>query len=234
LGSTTSLLTYDQAANRLGCTKRSVHNYIERGLLKRVVQSGKVLVRRDDVEQLAEESGTDFPALNKKTVYQMLSRLKKLEDRYEMMTQIWDTLGLQEKPLRPEPKEAAQLHRAATDFLTVATYQLKEMQSWAGVFVRIDDAAVETVAEATGSLQPWRPFHDLAHRMLDHLEKQKALKTDIELQALQAKLQLGRRRVREAALFWIEAGRGSVPEQALRALDTPGEALLRDLGGKRA
>jgi hypothetical protein len=227
-------MTFTQAANRLGCTKRSIHNYIKKGFLRRIVKDGEAYLAQEDVEQLAEERGTDYPALNRKTIFQILGRLKRLEERYEIVARVWDTLGIQEQPLRPSSEDAASLHAACTAFLSMSRYELGQLETWSAVFVAFDEKTVEIIAEAVNSTQPWKPVHDLVVRMVEFLSKEKALKTSMELQALQAKLQLGRRRVREAALFWIEGGRGIVKKDVFRALDDPKEGLLRALMGKRA
>lgn len=218
-----------EAANRLGCTKRSVHNYINRGFVRRVVRDGKALVHREDIEQLALDKGTDFPALSRKSMFEVMHRLRRLEEQMALVHGMW---GIQEKPLRPSVREAAGLYKAATDYLSVDKWQVHELDSWAGLFNQFDEKTLEVVAEAVSETQPWKVFHDLAGRMLDFVTKSKDLKSSLQLQALRTKLDMGKKRVREAALFWMEAGKGTIPSHIFKALDTPKEDLLRALSGK--
>lgn len=233
MGSTSSLMTITEAANRLGRSKRSIHNYINKGFIRRKSVDGDVVVHREDVEQLAEELGTDFPALNRRTLFEINNRLRKLEEEMATVKQVWSSLGLQENPLRPDAKEAAALHKAATDYLSVDTYQWKELESWSGLFLQIDERVIEKVGEVTSSHQPWHPFLTLASRMVEFVGKAKGIKTDISLQSLRAKLEMGRKRVREAALLWVEAGKGTVPAHLFKALDSDKESLLRSLSNSR-
>ena len=233
LGSTfTQLMTIPEAASRLGCSQRSVHNYLKKGFLKReATRNRKVLLRPEDVEQLAEELGTDFPVINRRTIFQLNRRVMQLEEEMQTMKTMWAAMGLQEKPLRMNVREMAGLFKAVTDYLTLEKYQLKELDSWAGIFNQVDETTVEQIGEITGSTQPWKPLLDLATKMSMALSP-KAVKNDLALQALQAKMEQGRRKVRTAALFWIESGKGTIPKGLFQALDTPQDELRRALVSK--
>lgn len=224
MGST--FLTIDEAARRLNRHRRSVANYLDKGLLKKIVRGRNVLIPAEDVEQLAIELGSDAPAMNRKSFLEMQSRLKKLEEKMAVFEAIW---GAQEAPLRPNPKEAAGMWQAVRDYLSNKTYQFQELQAWAGLFNRIDETTLSAIADHALDPAPWRPYYDLVTRMLDHLDSKKELKTSLLLQACRAKMDAGKRKVREAALFWIESGRGTVPAALFKTLDTPKEDLLRSL-----
>lgn len=220
-------VSVEEAARRLNRTRRSIFDYIKKGFLNRTLRDGKVLLSRDEVEQLAVELGSDLPAMNRKTFFQLQSRLKRLEEQMALVQAVW---GAQEKPLRPTEKEAAGLHKAASDYLCAETWRYEEMLSWAGLFNQIDETTLEAVAPAAQTVKPWEVFFDLASRMLEFLAKTKGFSKNVELQALQHKLEVGRRKVREAALFWIESGRGTTPNHVFKLFDTPKEDILRRLG----
>jgi excisionase family DNA binding protein len=225
-------MTVPEAAARLGCSKRSVHNYLKKGFLrKEAIRNRAVLVKSEDVEQLAEELGTDFPVVNRRTVFQLNRRITQLEEEMRVMKTMWEAMGIQEKPLKMDDKEAASLHRAVIDYLTLPKYQLKELDSWAGIFNQVDEKAIEHLAAVTGSAQPWKPLFDLVTRMSDFLSPKK-VKDDLSLQALKAKMEQGRKKVRAAALFWIESGKGTIPQALFQALDTPQDELRRALTGR--
>jgi hypothetical protein len=219
-------MSIEEAARRLGKHRRSISNYMDKGFLRKIHRGRKVVIPTEDVEQLAVELGTDFPAMTRKTFFDMQSRLKKLEEKMFLVEQVW---GIQEKPFRPNQKEAVGLHTAVTQYLQAKTYQAGELEAWAMTFNRIDEKTLTTVAEACLTAKPWEPFFELVTRMLEFVDDQKELKSSLTLQALRAKLDAGRKKVREAALFWIESGKGSIPQQLFRSLDTPKEDLLRSL-----
>lgn len=214
---------------RLGRSRRSIHYYIEKGFLTVKKQREKTLLSKDDVEQLAVELGTDLPALNRRNMFDLLTRVKKLEEQVAMVQAMW---GLQEKPLRPNPQEAAGLHKAVTDYLSVESFSAKELETWATLFNQVDEGTLLAIAEATMTVKPWETLFQLASRMVDYVEAAKELKTSLILQALHTKLNAGKRKIREAALLWVESGRGTVPNQVFKLLDTPKEDLLRSLSSR--
>lgn len=234
MGSTSSLMTIAEAANRLSVTKRSIHNYINKGFLRRAVRNSDVLVHRDDVEQLAEDKGTDFPALNRRTLHELNLRIRKLEEQMVMVQEIWANWGVAEKPLRPSPQEAASLFKACTDYLTADQYRFDEMEAWANIFAQIDEQVLVRLSEAVQTVKPWEPFHQLVNRMLVYVAASKEAKKSLPLQALKARLEVGRRKVREASLLWIESGRGTVDKAIFKALDSPKEDLLRTITARRS
>lgn len=221
-----SLCTVAEAATRLKRSKRMVWKYIEKGFLTRVPRDGKVFFQRDEVEQLAVELGADMPALTRHTFFQLMSRVQRLEEQMAMVRAVW---GSEESPLRPKEKEAAGLYKAATDYLCQDSWDYQQLRSWADIFVSVDEGTLEILAGAAMTTKPWEPLFELASRMALFLSKDKDLKRSIDLQALKAKLELGRKKVREASLLWIESGRGTVPNRVFKLFDTPEEDLLRSL-----
>lgn len=225
----TSFLTIREAANRLNLSKRTIHTYLTKGFLKRTVRDGKVLLLREEVEQLAVEMGADMPALTRRSFFELTAKVRKLEEQMALVQAMWN---VQEKPLHPKPKEAEGLYRAATDFLTGEKWKFEDMVRWADLFVQFDEETLKAVGEACSTSKPWEVFFTLSTRMSDFLASTKEMKSDVRVQALKAKMDQGRRKVREAALFWIESGHGAVPVQVFQTLDSPREGLLRSLGAR--
>jgi hypothetical protein len=224
MGST--FVTVDEAAARLDRTRKTIFEYLKKGFLHRHLRNNKVMIDRDEVEQLAVELGTDFPAITRHTMFGVLSRLKKLEEQMHVVEATW---GLQERPLRPNPNEASGLFRAATDFLCATEWDVQQLETWAGLFNQVDEETLTRVAAAVNETKPWEVFYRLAGRMVEFVDAVPAAKEVLALKALRAKMEMGRKKVREAALLWIEAGRGGVPDHVFKALDTPQEDLLRRL-----
>jgi predicted DNA-binding protein (UPF0251 family) len=219
-------IRFDEAATRLGVSKRSIHNYLKKGLLRRSVQDGEVLLHKDEVEQLAVEMGADFPALNRKSFFQLMSRLQKMEER---MTVVMRMLDIRDNPLRPNINEARALYAAAKESLERGNWPRAEMKTWAGVFDRFDEVALERIQEAVNETNPWAPFFKLVVGMQDFLAKEGGAKPDLSTQTLQQLLDEGRKKIRATVVMWIELGRGTIPQNLLKTLDSDKEALLKKL-----
>ena len=217
--------SFEEAANRLGRSKRSIHSYVKQGLLKRVVNNGLVLLRKEDVEQLAVELGSDAPAMNRHSFFQIQSRLAKLEN--EMVT-IKHILEIRDEPLRPGANEAIGLYRAAADSLSRKKWVMDEVRLWADQFERMDEVAVETICKANQNPKAWVVFYDLLLEMQKYVAAQFSKKPDLEWQALEKKLDEGRKKLRPTIVILIEMNKG-VSESFIGSLEDPKETLLRRL-----
>jgi hypothetical protein len=231
MGSTSSrFLTINETATRLNVSRRTVHTYITKGFLRRNLRDGKVLLLKEEIEQLAVELGTDMPALTRKTFFNLTARVRRLEEQMAMAQAAW---GAQEmKPMRPNTQEAVALYKAATDYLATKEWKFEAMSQWAELFGHFDEELLRRLAEANLTVQPWLVFYTLAARMSSYLGSTKEMKDDVRVQALRAKLEQGRKRIREMALFWIESKQGIVPAEVFKDFDTPKDDLLRSLGVK--
>ena len=228
-------MTFEEAANRLGRSKRSIHNYVKQGLLQRVMNSGNVVLRKEDVEQLAVDIGSDSPALNRKTFYLLQARLKKLE---EEMVAVKHILEIRDSPLRPSESEARGLYAAATESLSRRNWVAEEVDLWAAQFERLDEPALDSISQAIQDNKAWTPFFTLCLELIKYAHSRFSTeKVDPLLWlARHKRLEEGRKKLRGSILIWIEAGRGSVSEPFLTSLEGGKEAVLRRLtlvGGKK-
>jgi hypothetical protein len=225
MGSTfDQLMTVEEAASRLNRARRSVYDYLKKGFLTRKVRDGRVLVLREEVEQLAVELSVDLPALTRKNVFALVARVKALEEKMSVFSAMW---GAQEETLRPSTKAAADLYRAATDYLCAKEWEIQQLESWATLFNQVGEETLQAIAVATQNTKPWECLFLLAQRMLDFIDSVPASKDVLALKALRAKMDQGRKKVREAALLWIEMGRGSIQADVFRSMDTPEGDVLR-------
>lgn len=223
-------MTFEEAANRLGRSKRSVHNYVKQGFIKRSMLDGKVVLQRDDVEQLAVELGADLPAMNRKTFFQLQSRIQKLEEQMVLVQQMW---GIQEKPLHPNETEAAGLYRAALDSLKSApTWSVQEMEMWVDLFLRFDETTLTQVSKTARINNPWDVFMKLSMGFSNQVGQDKGLAASLPLQALLSKIETARKRLKAEAVLWVEANRG-LPSD-FKQYDTLKEDLIKRLGSKSA
>lgn len=227
MGSTfDQLMTVEEAANRLNRSRRSVFDYLKKGFLTRRVRNSQVLVAREEVEDLAVELGVGLPALTRKNIFQLVSRIQALEQKMAVVEALW---GAQEQTLRLDASGAAALYRAATDYLCAKEWEVSQLESWATLLNQFGEETLQVIAETTHSTKPWEPFYLLAQRMLAFIDAVPASKSVLALKSLRAKMESGRKKVRECALLWIEMGRGTVQMDVFKGLDNPTEDLLRRL-----
>jgi hypothetical protein len=225
------LLTIEEAAARLQRSRRSIFEYLKKGFLTRRMRDGKLFVSRREVEELAVELCVDLPALTRKNLFRLESRLRQVEEKMAVYETIWNAQG---ELLRPKPAEAAALYRAATDYLCAKEWEIAQLESWADIFNRVGEETLQAIAEAVHTTKPWECFYQLAARMLAFIESVPASREVLALKALHDKMEEGRKKVRAAALLWIEMGRGTVQQDVFREMDTPGDDLLRRLAQKKS
>ena len=229
-----SFYSFNEAASRLKRSKRSLHNYIKKGLLRREFINGEAVLNREDVDQLAEDSGVDLPAMNRRSFLAMAARLKKVENQ---MITVMHILQLRDDRIHPTPEQAEQFYRAAGDCLSRSSKWSKaEVDLWAKQIERMDETFLEVVCKVTHNSSAWTPFLRIATEMMQYAYDQNEKKVDIEWQALHKKLHEGRSTLRAAIVIWVEMDRGSSVGSVLDLVDDPKKALLKDLmppNGKR-
>jgi hypothetical protein len=218
--------TFEEAATRLCRSKRMIHNYVKKGLIRRKLEKDSVLLYREDVEQLAVELGSDMPAMTRQTFFQLMNRVRKLEEDTAVFKRMWD---VQDRPLRPSNEEAIGLFNAATQAAKCKEWKYEELETWASMFDRMDEVFFDTVAKATVLSKPWNVFYNLCLNMMGFASEKNREKPDLQAQILHKKLDEGRKKMRSTVLMWIEAGRGTVPEAVFRQLNNDQDDLLRRL-----
>jgi len=219
-------VTFEEAASRLNRSKRSIHYYLKQGLLTKKLVNGEVLLPRADVEQLAIDLGADVPAINRKSFFELMSRVRKLEETVSVFKRMWD---VQDKPLRPSDAEAMGLYGAATQALTATMWKKEEIEMWADLFDRMDETFLDTVGKVTSLPKPWATFYNLCLNMMSYLKEFEKGAPALELQILHRKLDEGRKKMRGTILMWIETGRGTIPESVFKQLNNDQDDLLRRL-----
>ena len=213
--------TFEQAANRLNRSKRSIHVYVKDGFIGKRRVDGQVVLLKEDVEQLAIEIGADMPAMNRKTFFQLQARIKKLEDEMHAVKHI---LEIRDQPLRPTIQEAQGLHAAASESMTRrGNWNPDEIRLWADQFEKMDEVSFDSFSSALADPKPWMIFYQLCMWMMETVSRSKTP----EMLALHKRLDEGRKKMRGTVLMWIEMGRGSVPENVFRLLDFDKETVIR-------
>lgn len=224
-----SFYTFKEASSRLNRSKRTLHNYIKRGFLRRELFNGDVVLNREDVDQMAEDCGIDVPAMTRKSFIELQNRVKKLEEK---MTTVQHILEIRDDRIHPNPEQANAFYKAAVESTTrKGHWTVKEVEMWAAQFERMDEVFIEAVCKSTLNTNAWAPFFSLCTEMASFAFEQHEKKPDILWQALHKKLSTGRSTFRAAIVLWVEMGRGSEKGGFLSLLDDPKAALLRGLKG---
>lgn len=218
--------TFTEAANRLNRHKRSLHNYIKKGLLRREIINGEVVLNREDVDQLAIDSGVDVPSMNRKSFIELQQRVRKLEEQMKTVTHI---LEIRDDQLRPNEKQASDFFRAANDSLgRKGSWSFDEVEWWSKYLERMDEGFIQAVCKVELNNQAWAPFFRLCMDMSEYSLAQFQKSPDIKWQAVYQKLDVSKKKLRAAVVVWVELNRGQT-SAVLDALDDPKSTLFRRL-----
>ncbi len=222
-----TFVTFEEAAKILNCTKRTVHNFVRRGQLRREYELDSVVLSRADVEALAEERGSGLPALNNRTLKELMSRLSNVEMQLSVFRKMH---GLSERQwFRPSDVEAQSLHSMAKHFLTKNSFSTQEIGLWAGTFNRFDELSFDLMKQALGSDTFWKDFFDLCLKLMEFVSNPKRGKQLRELSRLDLELSLGLKNMRGIILTWIELGHGKTTTQLMKSLGTGKDDVVRRL-----
>lgn len=219
--------TYEEAARRLGRSSRTIHNYVKKGLLRRAVDNGNVVLHREDVDQLAEEVGADLPAMNRKAFLELHARVRKLEEGMAVMRKMY---GIEDRPpLRPSVDEARQLYQNAEEAMVKKTYHTAEIELWVGVFSRIDEITFDLMSKAGLPSSCWMPFFKTCMEMMDYVSDPNRSGANPKWLQQHTELDECRKRLRSTVLMWVEMGKGSVGLEVVRQLGTGRDDLMMRL-----
>jgi hypothetical protein len=226
-----SFYTFDEAVEKLGKSKRSVYDYLRQGLLRREKRDGRTFIPVEDVENLAVDIGHGFPPMNRKTFFQLMARVQKLEQDMSVVRRM---TGIQDQPLRPNKEEARGLFMAATQALGAKAWHREEIATWADLFDRMDEVCFDIFADYVNEPLSWAVFYQLCLAMMKYVSQAEDYKTSLIAQHTHKRLDEGRKAIRGTILMWVELGKGGTPDALLRALDDGRGMLLRQLAGKNS
>lgn len=222
-------VTIEEASNRLGRSKRSIHNYINKGYLRKTIQDGKVVLYKEEVEQLANDTGVDNPAFNRTNFNILMGRITKLEKDMGICRR---ALEIREHPLRPTKEEAIGLHAAASKALMINYWTDAELDTWASLFDRFDEVALDMFRDELASTKPYEVFYHLCLAQMRFVSSNVDFTTSLTLQVMHKRLDEGRKRMKTTLLMWVEMGRGHVSEEVLHKLETDKESMFTRLAKK--
>ncbi len=221
-----SHLSFDEAAARLGCSKRTVHNHVKRGYLTKSFQNGKVVLRREEVEQLAVSTGVDLPAINKQSIFMLMTKVQRLE---EIVGVLQRALDVRDSPLRPSKEHSLQLHGAVIGALAANHWTDEEMEKWSTLFDRFDEVTLDLMSEHLASTAVFEPFFKLCLAQMRNLSVRREFDSDLDLQLLHKKLDAGRKKMRDTVLMWLNLRKGTIPEAVLAKMESDKGVLFQRL-----
>lgn len=207
-----TFVTFEEAASVLKCSKRTVHTYVKKGLLRKDLEAGEVVLRREDVEQLAEQNGSQLPALNNRTMLELLSRIKNLEMKVAVFQKMH---GIEDRPpLRPSPEEAEKLVSNASWYLLKKEFTSAEVELWISLFMRMDEVTFHLMKKAGVRADFWKDFFELCLHLMDFVSDPKKCKDSRTWLQQHTELNECRKSLRSLILMWVELG----PERATKGL----------------
>lgn len=222
-----SFYTFTEAANRLNRSKRSLHNYIKRGFLRREVINGEAFLNREDVDRFAEDSGVDAPSMNRRSFIEMQNRTKKLEDQ---MRTVMHILQLRDDRLRPTLEQADGFYKAVWDSLSrTGKWSLDEVVLWVKQFERMDEVFLETVCRVKSNPNAWVPFLRLCTLMLEFADAVNDPEHLLEWKTAAKGMSDARSTLRTAVSITIEMNRGTSLDAYFDAPEDPKAALVRNM-----
>lgn len=222
--------SYAQAAEKLGKSKKTVQNYVRKGLVRKTVRGRTTLLNKEDVDSVAEDIGSGLPPLDRKSFTDLSSRVRRLE---ELMAVVKEILDIHDKPLRPGKAAAVGLYNAAEKALVSGPWQSAEVDLWATQFLHFDETTVEEIGKAVPDPNPWRPFLLLCGKLVEQVARSYEKSPTLELERAYARLDKGRDRLRSLAVIWVELGHGTTQETLLRSLGTDRDNLFKKLKAKK-
>jgi len=222
------LCSFEEAAERLGKSKRSIHLYVAQGRLKKVNDGGKKVLDRESVDLMAVDLQESLQPMNRKTLFKIQSSVTRLE---EEMRAVKHALELRDAPpLRPDTNGCLGLISACARYAAIQDksqfWTTNLVDSWADLFERMDEETFTSFANASNNPHAWVPFFKFCSDLMDFCWANDAQRPSLEWQARAGRLATARQRLRGVVVALVEMGKGTVPPQFLEALGTPREALV--------
>ena len=211
-----------EAAKLLKRTVRTVVAYQQRGLLRRARVGKRVLIPKEDVENLAAEINANLPSISRKTFYQLFSRVQYLEATIAVLKK---AAGLEDSPIRPEKEEAIGLFSAAGKALGAGVWSLEEIDMWAGMYEKLDEVSFDSISAYTDSRESWRTFYELCVAQTKQVARTPGFAVSIPLQQLHSRLCLSLNTLRRVVIAWVELNGGSVEISQTPSMDALRKSL---------
>ena len=195
-------ITVEEAAVFLKVTARSVYSYIAQGKLsyhKRVDLDPRRKYL-DAVEVRNYKDVKDKGAITITEFREMQSKVMRLEAHMSMLLRILDTTSL---PLEFDKDEIKDLYEAAVESIQ-GERSTELAEAWLPLLLRVTEKDFFNITLVVNTKQPWMPFKELTEVLIMNVASQKDYKFNTVLQSLHIELNEARKRIRLAAMLFIE------------------------------
>jgi hypothetical protein len=202
------LYTFDEAAKVIGCSKRSVHNYIKKGFITRVFDTtdNTPKVKKDEVILFTGESSTTYPGISKRSFMELSRRVQRAEETLAVMKVI---LGIGERPIRCNEVQAAGFTNACLLNLNNTSWTPEEMDFWANQILLFDEITLGSIAKVGLETAPWVPYFKLISAMYEKSLVDFDTKPSITTEKLKVKLEKTKKHLYSMGLIWTELNKDS-------------------------
>lgn len=222
-----TFVTFEEASLLLKCTRRTIHNYVKRGLLRRGYENGKIVLYKDEVEQLIDQNGLNIPPINNHTLLELLSRIHTLEVQMAVFRKM---NGIDvSPPLRPSPEEAKQLLTNAKEYLQRTSFKEEEIILWISMFNRMDEVSFELFRKSVEDNDFWQDIFSLCLHLMKFVSDPKRNSNSRSWYQRHLELNECRKSLRSIVLVWVELGLGKASVTLRKALNGEKDELVRRL-----
>lgn len=212
--------TIPEASRRLSRSTRSIHAYVKKGLLRKGMRDGQVVVDREDVERLAEDLQQERPPPTARELWELMAKVRRLEMDVTVLRRM---LGVEMDPLRASHEQLSSLLAAARAAGGAQAWDPRELQLWSGLFARMDEAFLLEADKLVPN--PAELLLDLCVRMIAHAASRPNYETSLEWQECHQKLCAGRDRLRGSIAAWASLRPGRPALQPVTRTDRLAAAL---------
>jgi excisionase family DNA binding protein len=215
--------TYEEAAEALKVTTRTIKNYIKKGYLTRIKVQGLSRVTKESVQRKKLESGIEGPAFNRFTMTAHDLSIKQLQERLALIEFI---LGIKDTRLNLNKVTASGLYNAAKGMIAKKHWEFSEIEYWCKIYAGLNEEDLTVISEVAVTSRPWDALYSLFKVQLAYLSKTEFVGSD-EARRLRDRLLVCEQKMNGSVLFWIANREGHV-------IDVPQgqtvQSFLKELG----
>lgn len=195
-------VTTEEAAKLLGVSERSIRNYVDQGILRRLGEGNKIQVALQDILSASSLLGRcfDFAATARNALRALVSatRAEKRLTRIELL------MGIDSTNLGTNEEEVLAFTAACTSALTDYTQDLsaERVLAWSYQLANVTEEYLDLVDLYTGNDEPWVPFMEVAQKLIESAP-QKTFSSRKDLEIAYGYVAAARKHLRQVAYFYI-------------------------------
>jgi excisionase family DNA binding protein len=201
-------MTIAEAARVLGRSERTIRNYINSGQLSSQQAGRGRNLDPEEVHELLTEGMSERPKLAE--IRTLRAKVRRIEAQMAVVQRILD-LRDAKLGMTPDYAEALVGHLRGQLGRPSGTYTLREMESWADIFGRMDEEDL-SVLERAGHGHAWISLLRLSSRMTSEVAAREDYTNSLAAQEIHKLLADARRRLRISCFVYREL-QGALPPE---------------------